>query len=135
MGLSWSDTRWRVLPYVVYICRNGNIVLGNRRYLPLWVWEREPGSLVGTPDWKPVDEPAFVQGIVMSLHTYNDGNCDLPKGKMIAQVNTRLEAFHLGGLPPHWEQHRQATDRKVWDTLDPSPEADDDREGITLDYN
>lgn len=135
MGLSWSNIRWRVLPYVVYICRNGNIVLANRRYLPLWVWEREPHSLVGTPDWNPVNKPAFVQGIIMSLHTYNDGNCDLSRGRMIAHVKTKLDAFHLGGLPPYWEQHRQSTDRKAWDALHSPPDSDDDREGITLDYN
>ena len=130
-GLSWYDLRWRVLPYVIYICRNGNIVLGNRRYLPLWVWEREPASQVGTPEWEPVNERTFVQGIVMSLHTYDDGDARLPRRKMIAHVNAKLEAFRLGGLPPDWERHRQATDRKDWSALRSPPEEGDNREGIT----
>ena len=135
VGLSWYDLRWRVLPYVIYICRNGNIVLGNRRYLPLWVWEREPASQVGTPEWEPVNERTFVQGIVMSLHTYDDGDARLPRRKMIAHVNAKLEAFRLGGLPPDWERHRQATDRKDWSALRSPPEEGDNREGITVDYS
>ncbi len=133
--LSWYEIRWRALPYVVYICRNGNIVLGNRRYLPLWVWERKPSSQVGTPDWKPVNERAFVRGIVMSLHTYSDSNAGLPRNRIIAHVNAMLETFRLGGLPSDWERHRQATDRKAWDACYSPPEEDEGRrEGITLDY-
>ena len=136
VGLSWRNLRWRVLPYVIYICRNGNIVLGNRRYLPLWVWEREPASQVGTPEWKPVNERAFVQGIVMALHTYDDGDAHLPRGKMIAHVNAKLKAFRLEGLPPDWKQHRQATDRKAWDACySPPEEAESRYDGITLDYS
>ena len=112
--MRWRETRWRVLPYVVYICRNGNIVLGNRRYLPLWVWEREPDRCNRDPDWKPVDERAFVRGIVWTLHTYNDGNCHLPRKKMIEHVNNMLHSFHLGGLPQGWERHGQATDQEEW---------------------
>ena len=135
VGLSWYQVRWRVLPYVVYICRNGNIVLGNRRYLPLWLWERGPGNLVGRPDWKPVNERAFVQGIVKKLHTYNDGNAHLPRDKMIAHVNAKLKAFRLAGLPAGWQRHRQATDRKSWDSCYEPPEQGDHRGGIILDYS
>lgn len=136
--LSWSELRWRVLPYVVYTCRNGHIVLGNRRYLPLWVWERVPASQVGTPEWKPVNERAFVRGILgtETRHTYDDGNCRLPRSKMIAHVNAKLKAFQLGGLPPGWEQHRQATDRKAWDSCYSPPEkAEGRRDGSVLDYS
>ena len=137
VGLSWSKIRWRVLPYVIYTCRNGNTVLGNRSYLPLWVWERESGSQVGTPDWKPINERSFVRGIVRSKtrHTYNDGNCGLPRPKMIAHVNAKLKAFGLHGLPPSWDQHRQATDRKAWDACN-SPPREDERpcRGTTIDY-
>ena len=137
VGLSWYDIRWRALPYVIYICRNGNIVLGNRSYLPLWVWERELGSQVGNPNWQPVNERAFVRGIVRTKtrHTYNDGNCGLPRRKMIAHVNAKLKAFGLHGLPPNWDQHRQATDRKAWDACYSPPEEDEGHcGGITLDY-
>lgn len=138
VGLSWYEIRWRALPYVIYTCRNGNIVLGNRRYLPLWVWGREPGSQIGTPDWKPIHERAFVRGIIRTKtrHTYNDGNCGLPRRKMIAHVNAKLKTFGLHGLPPNWDQHRQATDRKAWDTCYSPPEKTEDcRAGITLDYS
>ena len=136
VGLSWSNIRWRVLPYVVYICRNGNIVLGNRRYLPLWVWEREPGARVGSPDWTPVNERAFVKGIVMSLHTYRDGSSGLPRDRMIAHVNAKLEDFRLGGLPQNWESHRQATDRQAWDFCRaPSDEDGHGCRGAILDFS
>lgn len=136
VGLSWYDIRQRVLPYVIYICRNGNIVLGNRRYLPLWVWEREPASQVGAPVWKPVNERAFVQGIVLSLHTYDDDDAYLPRGRMLALVNAKLKVVRLGGLPPNWERHRQATDRKAWDACYSSPDEEEDLlDGITLDYS
>ena len=134
--LAWSELRWRALPYVVYICRNGNIVLGNRRYLPLWVWEREPASQVGRPEWKPVSGRAFVQGIVMSLHAYDDSNAHLPRRKVIAHVDAKLETFRLGGLPPDWERHRQATDRKAWESCHSPGEKDESgSRGITLDYS
>ena len=50
----------------------------------------------------------------MSLHTYDDSDCSLPRKKMIAHLNTRLEPFRLGGLPPDWELRRQAMDRNEW---------------------
>ena len=112
--MRWPETRWRVLPYVIYICRNRNIVLGNRRYVPLWVWRRDADRRNHNPDWKPVNERAFVRGIVWTLHTYNDGNCNLPRGKMIEHVDNMLCSFHLGRLPPDWNHHRQATDQKAW---------------------
>ena len=134
VDLSWSEIRWRVLPYVVYICRNGNIVIGNRRYLPLWVWDREPGSVVGTPDWRPVNERSFVKGIIISLHTYNDSNSHLPRKKMLAHVSAKLEDFRLGGLPPDWDGHRQATDRRAWDAIGLPSEEERSGESITLNF-
>ena len=128
MGFPWRDTRWRILPYVVYICRNGNIVLGNRRYVPLWVWEREPSGK-SNPEWTPVNKRAFVKGIVWLLYAYNDSNCNLPQKKMIDHVNTMLHSFHVGGLPRGWNQHRQATDQEAWRACY-SPEDGD----MVLDY-
>lgn len=104
----------------------------------MWAWERVPASQAGTPEWKPVNERAFVRGIVRTKtrHTYNDGNCRLPRSKMITHVNAKLKAFRLGGLPPDWEQHRQATDRKAWDACYSPPEkAEGRRDGIILDYS
>ena len=112
--------------------RTASVNSGSRSWnVPLWVWEREPSGK-SNPEWTPVNKRAFVKGIVWSLYTYNDSNCNLPQKKMIDHVNTMLHSFHVGGLPRGWNQHRQATDQEAWRACY-SPEDGDMVFGLSLD--
>lgn len=132
MRLTPDEVRWRYLPYCYALAGDGTVIISNRDYVPIWIYEKAAGN---RGNWiRAVRPTAFCRKTGdRSGHFYNDGDVrrandaapDPDRNReryeaavldwLVSHVTASMRRTLGVGLPPSWNCEDRNNKNDAWE--------------------